>query len=559
MLMPTLALDPNILELYVGTASGILYNYTQMIFENPEYDPRERPWYTAAVKDKGNVIFTQFYEDGFGTGMVLTAAKAVVGRDGKLIGVAAIDIQLDALKQLVLSTQVANTGYVFILDKYGTYIIHPDLGTNEFKHFKDYDNVPFAEGLRRMMNGERGFIKEETDDGVMYLAFSPLAAADWSVGVILPESEILSAKETLGIHMAEIADKASADMSAMSASIIWKFLGISTISICIFLIIGMYIAHVISRPILELSKGVALFGDGAFENRVDVKTQDEIGELASVFNKMADNIVKNMKDIEKAAAEQERINGELRIAAQIQSDMLPDVITKYKNHPGINIFASVEPALEMGGDLYDIFFVDNDKRKLCEVVADVSGKGISSAMFMVMTKTLIRNYMFSGYNPAETLAKANNRLCEDNPSNMFVTVFISITDLDSGERQYAQAGHNPVAYCPKGGEYNFIEVEKTMPLGFFPDNEYPLYRAKVMTGDKFFYYTDGVTEALDAKDKEWGADSLIAALNENCQYSCLETAENVKRGISEHRGDALQSDDITILVTEFKNVGRGAE
>jgi sigma-B regulation protein RsbU (phosphoserine phosphatase) len=317
----------------------------------------------------------------------------------------------------------------------------------------------------------------------------------------------------------------------------------------------MYLAHIISIPILELSKGVTLFGGGAFENRVDVKTHDEIGELAGVFNKMADNIVKNMKDIEKAAAERERINGELRIAAQIQSDMLPDVTAKYKDHPGVDIFASVEPALEMGGDLYDIFFIDNDKRKLCEVVADVSGKGVSAAMFMVMAKTLLRNYMFSGYSPAETLRKANDRLCEDNPSNMFVTVFISITDLDSGERQYAQAGHNPVAYCPADGEYKFIEVEKTMPLGFFPDNEYPLYRANVMKGDKFFYYTDGVTEALDATDKEWGDSSLIAALNENRRRSCAETAENVKRGIVNHRGDALQSDDITILITEFKKLG----
>ena len=555
VVMPVLAQDPNILELYVGTERGIFYNYTQMIFENTEFDPRLRPWYIDAVQRPDDVIFTEVYEDAFGTGMVLTAAKAIIGEDGNLIGVAALDIQLDALKELVLSTRVVDTGYVFIIDKYGSYIVHPEMGSDGFAHFQDDEDVVFADGLRRMINGEQGFEEEETEDGVMYLAFSPLSVADWTVGVIVPENEIISSKESLSIHMGEIIEKASEDMGLMFGILLRELAVALAISVIIILFIGILISRVISRPIQELSKGVALFGGGKLENRIEIKSKDEIGALAGIFNQMADNIVKNMEEIEEAATERERLNGELRIAAQIQNDMLPNVSEKLANVSCLDVYASVEAALEMGGDLYDVFFVDEDRHKLCEVVADVSGKGMPAAMFMVMTKTLIRNYMFSGYSPAESLRKANNRLCEDNPTNMFVTIVVSITDLETGECRYAQAGHNPVAYCAAGGEFRFIETERTTPLGFFPDNEYPLQSAVLNPGDKRFQYTDGITEALDENDAEWGEDALLAVLNENRHMSCSEIAVKVRQAIADHRGSAEQSDDITMLVTEYTAFG----
>jgi sigma-B regulation protein RsbU (phosphoserine phosphatase) len=138
---------------------------------------------------------------------------------------------------------------------------------------------------------------------------------------------------------------------------------------------------------------------------------------------------------------------------------------------------------------------------------------------------------------------------------MFVTVFISITDLDTGEWQYAQAGHPPIAYCPAGGDFCFIETESTMPLWFFPKKEYTYYSRVISPGDKFFYYTDGVTEALDRNDVEWGNSALLAVLNDNSGLSCADIVKSVRKGIERHKGDAKQSDDITMLIIEYLALG----
>lgn len=259
-------------------------------------------------------------------------------------------------------------------------------------------------------------------------------------------------------------------------------------------------------------------------------------------------IVRQIRTIEHL---NERINSELKAAAKIQSDMLPDLHSKFANHQLVDLFALVNPALEMGGDLYDVFFIDKEKNNLCVVIADVSGKGIPSAMFMVMAKTLIRSYIFSGENPADALKKANNHLCEDNPSSMFVTASVSLCDLNTGQCQYSQAGHNPTAYCRPDSEFVFAETKKTMPLGFLPDNEYPLLCVKLIPGTKFFYYTDGVTEALDEKDEQWGEERLLTSLNGCHKCSCAEIAKHVLDDIASHVGQAQQSDDITILVAEY--------
>ena len=558
VIMPALADDPNILELYVGTEKGVFYNYTPMTFENPTYDPRVRPWYIEAAAHPGQVIFTEVYEDAFGTGMVLTAAQAIEDADGKLIGVAALDIQLDALKELVLDTRVVDTGYVFIIDKYGTYIVHPEMGGAGFKHFQDDDDVYFADGLRMMMEGYQGFTRAETEDGVMYLAFAPLEVADWSVGVVVPESEILSAKDSLALHMDGITTKATGEMDAMLGGMTRELAMALVISVLIVLVIGIILSQTISKPIRELTRDVSFFGGGAYDSRITVGGTDEIGILAGVFNQMADDIVKNIGEIATAAAERERIDGELRIAGQVQQDMLPDVTRSLVDCPGIEMYACVEPALEMGGDLYDVFFIDADSRKLCEVVADVSGHGMAAAMFMVMAKTLIRNFMLSGLDPAESLRQANMRLCEDNAGNMFVTVQISVTDLGSGECLWAQAGHNPVAYCPAGGQFDFIESEATSPLGFFPDSSYPLHVCRLSPGDMRFQYTDGVSEAIDAAYNEWGEAALLATLNENRHLSCVELVGRVQDSVARHRKGALQSDDITVLVTRYKEFAASA-
>ena len=551
MIMPGIVDNSDVLDFFVGTENGVFYNCTPPIVPNPDYDPRERPWYIQAVNNPGQVVFTLLYEDAFGTGKVLTAAKAITMEDGTLVGVAGLDIGLSTLEAAALDARVMPTGYTFIIDENGHYIVHPDLGDEDFDHFRAEHDHLFADALERMMAGERGYEWVDTDSGPVYLVFAPLDIAGWSIGLVTPESDILSSRDSLAIRMETVVQAATEEINLLYDPLLAGLLIISFITLVLLLSLSFFLSRAISRPIQELAKGVKLFGGGAYGQRISVETTDEIGELAGMFNQMADNIVANMGEIAFAATEKERINGELRIAARIQRDMLPDIAQKLARLGSIDVYASVEPALEMGGDMYDLFFHGEERRKLCGVVADVSGKGMPAAMFMVMAKTLIRNFVLGGLAPDAALREANIRLCEDNPACMFVTMALSLVDLTSGHCQYAQAGHEPVAYCPAGGDFVFIETQNTTPLGCFADSDYPLYEFMLKPGDKCFLYTDGISEALDEQDVEWGLKALLSTLNANRLLPCAQMAGQVREAVMKHRGMAPQSDDITILAVEY--------
>lgn len=309
VIITKLAEYPSPLDLYVGMESGLLYTYTTRIFENTEYDPREESWYKKAAENPFTVAFSEIHESPFGAGQVITLSFSINDNDYSLIGVAGLDIPLDDLIRLTSEISIANTGYMFILNENGEYISHPDYGNDGFTHFRDNEDVLFADGLRRMMNGERGYVREETDKGFMYLAFAPSAyyglSVDWSVGLIVTESELLSAKDEVSSYMNEITQTAANDRSEMSIKVFWNLIIVLAVSVLVIFIIGIYITHLITKPIQKLSEGVATFGGGAFENRVNINSQDEIGILADVFNQMADNIVNSMEEI-AVAVENER-------------------------------------------------------------------------------------------------------------------------------------------------------------------------------------------------------------------------------------------------------------
>lgn len=309
VIVTKLAEYPAPLDLYVGMESGLLYNYSTRIFENTDYDPREQPWYQKAAGNPFAVAFTGLHESHLGAGQVITLSFSVHDTDFNLLGVAGLDIPLSDLVNLTSELRVADTGYMFILSSEGEYISHPGFQNEGFAHFRDNEDVPFADGLRRMMNGERGYIREETDEGFMYLAFAPSAyyglSADWSVGLVVSENELLSSREAISAYMDDMTLTASKDMDNMSAAVFWNLSIVLAVSVLVIFLVGVYIAHVISKPIQKLTECVALFGSGTYDNRADIRSHDEIDVLAGVFNQMADNIVKNMENI-AVAVENER-------------------------------------------------------------------------------------------------------------------------------------------------------------------------------------------------------------------------------------------------------------
>lgn len=271
----------------------------------------------------------------------------------------------------------------------------------------------------------------------------------------------------------------------------------------------------------------------------------EAGALAKAFGEMAVNIEKYVENITEMTAENERICAELNVAKVIQADMLPNIFPAFPRRKDFDIYASMNPAKEVGGDFYDFFFVDENH--LAVVIADVSGKGVPAALFMVISKTLIKNQTLTGQSPAEILMTVNNQLCENNKAEMFVTVWLGIIDLKTGKMTAANAGHEYPVICKSGGEFELFKDKHGLVLAGFEDSFYKEYEVQLNKGDTLFVYTDGVAEATDSKNELYGTGRLLGVLNRNKTASCEETVNLVREDIDKFVGEAEQFDDITMV------------
>lgn len=271
----------------------------------------------------------------------------------------------------------------------------------------------------------------------------------------------------------------------------------------------------------------------------------EAGTLAKAFGEMAVNIEKYVENITAITAENERIGAELNVATQIQADMLPNIFPTFSARDEFDIFASMDPAKEVGGDFYDFFFTDENHLAL--VIADVSGKGVPAALFMVIAKTLIKNQALTGQSPKDILMTVNNQLCENNKAEMFVTVWLGILDIRTGLMTAANAGHEYPVICKEGGEYELFKDKHGFVLAGMEDSRYREYEVQLDKGDTLFVYTDGVPEATDSRKELYGTERLLNALNRNLTASCEETVEKVREDIDRFVGEAEQFDDITML------------
>ena len=259
--------------------------------------------------------------------------------------------------------------------------------------------------------------------------------------------------------------------------------------------------------------------------------------------------------LEKQAADssaRQRIETELNVATQIQSDMLPRIFPAFPERREFDIYASMTPAREVGGDFYDFFLLDRDR--LAMVIADVSGKGVPAALFMVVTKTLLKNAVQTGLSPKEALEKVNNQLCENNEAEMFVTVWLGIYEISTGKLTAANAGHEYPAICRAGGSFELLKDRHGFVLAGMENVRYREYELEIGVGDTLFVYTDGVTEATDGSGNLYGTDRMLAALNQNQKHKPgpEELLHQIKTDIDRFVDTAPQFDDITMLSIQRK-------
>lgn len=323
-----------------------------------------------------------------------------------------------------------------------------------------------------------------------------------------------------------------------------------------------YVESNITSPIEKISGLVGEFAEqdhlGDNDNKklkemcvsIQERTKDEIGELAHDFNRMMGDIENYVMNIRTVTAEKERIGAELSIATQIQANMLPCIFPAFPERNEFDIYATMNPAKEVGGDFYDFFMVDD--RHLAVVMADVSGKGVPAALFMVIGKTLIKDHTASGRDLGEVFTEVNELLCESNSEGLFITAFEGVLDLVSGAFCYVNAGHEIPYICKKDGRFEPYKIRAGFVLAGMEGMKYKCGELKLEPGDKIFQYTDGVTEATNANNELYGMDRLTEILGENSALAPTELLPVIKKDIDRFVGEAPQFDDITMLCLEYK-------
>ena len=313
------------------------------------------------------------------------------------------------------------------------------------------------------------------------------------------------------------------------------------------------------RPIRRLTKvaeeyirsKISGVEEGKHFSDLHIRTGDEIEELSLIMADMETDIHSYVDDITAVTAEKERIGTELNVASQIQEGVLPSIFPAFPDRPEFDIYAAMHPAKEVGGDFYDFFLVDDDH--LAMVMADVSGKGVPAALFMMASKILINNYAaMDGTSPARILEMVNHSVCLNNPAEMFVTVWLGILELSTGRIRAANAGHEYPALRKAGGGFELLNDPHGLVVGGMDGTRYKEYEIRLEPGDALFLYTDGVTEATNAAEEAFGSDRLLEALNLEPGSAEAETElEVVKREIDRFAGEAPQFDDITMLCLRY--------
>lgn len=355
---------------------------------------------------------------------------------------------------------------------------------------------------------------------------------------------------------------ASGTVSGIDKSIYTVLMLVALVCVAAIVIVAMVsyaFAQRLTTPLSRLLEGVERISGGDLKTHIEVHTGDEIETLADAFNSMTANLEKYIHDLTAVTAEKERIGAELNVATQIQKDMLPNIFPPFPERREFDIYASMDPAKEVGGDFYDFFMVDESH--LAVVMADVSGKGVPAALFMVIAKTIIKNQALTGNPLDQVFDRANDQLCENNGEGLFVTAFMGLLDLNTGDFTYVNAGHNAPLLRRKNGSYEYLQMDPGFVLAGLDGMRYESSQLELGEGDTLFLYTDGVTEALNPEEELFGEDRLRDALNDDRgrELRVSELLPYVRSALEEFAQGAEQADDITMLGITYWGPGKGGE
>jgi len=341
--------------------------------------------------------------------------------------------------------------------------------------------------------------------------------------------------------------------SALLAVILTIILLVLLLAISFFAFVRKLVILPIQR-LNDASKSIVDNLEKDEQPRIDIRTGNEIEELSDSFRQMYLEIRDYIQRLNTVTAEKERISAELDVAARIQASMLPCIFPPFPERKEFEIFATMDPAKEVGGDFYDLFMVDEEH--LAIVVADVSGKGVPAALFMVIGKTLIKDHTGFHSDLGDVFTEVNDILCASNSEEMFITAFEGVLNIKTGEFRYVNAGHETPFICKKDGTYEPFPVKAGFVLAGIEGMRYHGGSLMLSPGDRLFQYTDGVTEATDRENRLYGMERLTATLAENSDKAPMELLAAVKADVDGFVAGAPQFDDITMLCLHYREYKR---
>jgi sigma-B regulation protein RsbU (phosphoserine phosphatase) len=552
--IPIYNADPHLTWVYIGTESGFLRIYPWYSGYDPTYDPRIRDFYLNA-KETGNISWTDPYIDAAGQGLMVSCSKPVYSPDNNWFWVVGADVTIETINRDIINTQIGELGYALLIDSSGNVIARPGLSTGDTKwdesfeteNLLDSNNTELRAIAENMTAGHAGIARCRFEGGEKYIAFAPINSTNWSVGLVMPVEEIIAPALATKSKIISATQDTEEHINDQLKDI--KKLFIIILISMVFVVSGLSfsLARIITKPVMTLKEGSEALGRGDLDHLVEVKTGDEFEELGNSFNQMASDLKEHMDELRRTTAEKERMAKELDIARGIQQSFLPDSIPKIE---GIDLAAFNLPANEVGGDFYDFIPITKDKWGL--VIADVSGKGVPAALFMALSRTIIRAGATGNPCVADVIEEANKLIVSDADSGMFVTLFYAILDREERSLTYVNAGHNPpMVFNSATGDHVVLEAEG-IPLGVMEDTELEERKIEMKSGDLVIFYTDGVTEAVDDKDRLFGEERLVEIIRDLEELSANDVIEKINSEVLSFCKNVQQFDDITLIVLKVE-------
>lgn len=496
-------------------------------------------WYQIPRELQRSEWSEPYYDEGGGNMLMTTYSVPFYSTRGgrrELRGIVTADVSLAELTRVISSVEILEHGYAALLSRNGMILAHKltdSIMNDTFFSIAEARNDPAMRELgRRMIRGESGFVLYKSIAGFeSYMYYAPIVRSGWTLAVVFPEEELVAGTVSLLLKTA--------------------LFGVAGLVLLMLAVIN--VVRSMTGPLRRLTTAADHLAGGDFDQALPpARYQDEVGVLTHGFESMRTSLKQYILNLTETTAAKERIQSELKVATDIQASLLPRVFPAFPERSEFDIFASMDPAKEVGGDFYDFFFLDDDN--LCFLIADVADKGVPAALYMMVAKTLLKSEGQRLREPDAMLTSVNRILAADNERCMFATVFCAILDVNNGELRYANAGHNPPVILESTG-LHFLAMRAELMLGPVAETEYHTARLRLQPGDTIFLYTDGVTEAKDPRDRAFGEQALREALLRVADQDPTTVIHHVRDDLRRHAAGAPQSDDVTMLALKFRGPG----